>query len=73
MSLSDEERDTNHYVKTGALPNSFGTLYSQFESIREESEYNCTYDVDSDDLKQRIAPAKQMIDAIEQLIKSSQR
>ena len=73
MSLSDEERDTNHYVKTGALPNSFGTLNSQLESMREESEYNCTYDVDSDDLKQRIAPAKQMIDAIEQLIKSSQR
>ena len=41
--------------------------------MREESEYNCTYDVDPDDLKQRIAPSKQMIDAIEQLIKSSQR
>ena len=64
---------SNYYIKTGALPNSFGTLYSQLESMREESEYNCTYDVDPDDLKQRIAPAKQMIDAIEQLIKSARR
>ena len=64
---------SNYYIKPGALPNSFGTLYSQLESMREESEYNCTYDVDPDDLKQRIAPAKQMIDTIEQLIKSSQR
>ena len=46
---------SNYYIKTGALPNSFGTLYSQLESMREESEYN------------------QMIDAIEQLIKSAQR
>lgn len=66
-------RVRENYIKTGALPNSFGTLYSQLESMREESEYNCTYDVDSDDLKQRIAPAKQMIDAIERLIKSAQR
>ena len=25
---------SNYYIKTGALPNSFGTLYSQLESMR---------------------------------------
>lgn len=62
----------NHdYIKTGKLPSEYGSLYSQLESMREGSEYNCTYDVEPDELKQKIEPAKQMIDSIADMVKTN--
>ena len=55
---------SNYYIRTGLLPKEYGTLYSQMESIREEGEYNCTYQVTEEDLQQRLEPAKEMIDTI---------
>ena len=37
--------------------------------MREESDYNCVYDVEPEELLSRIEPAKQLIVEIEQLIK----
>ena len=59
----------NYYVRTGLLPKSYAALYSQMESIREESEYNCTYVISEDELQQNIAPAKEMIDTIAAMVK----
>lgn len=74
MSLSNEERTTLvslvYYIKTGILPIEYGRLYSQLQTMREESDYNCVYEVDPDELSSRIEPAKELIDAIEILINS---
>ena len=32
-----------HYVKTGILPKEDGAFYSQLQTLREKSDYNCTY------------------------------
>ena len=37
--------------------------------MREESDYNCVYDVEPEELQSRIEPARQLIDAIEALVK----
>lgn len=54
-----------HYIKTGILPIEYGHLYSQLQTMREESDYNCVYEVEPEELQSRIAPARQFIDAVE--------
>lgn len=57
-----------HYIKTEKLPAEFGRLYSQLQTMREESDYNCIYDVTPDELTEKIEPAKRLIDAIAAMI-----
>ena len=59
-----------YYIKTSILPIEYGRLYSQLQTMREESDYNCVYEVDPDELSSRIEPAKELIDAIENLTNS---
>lgn len=80
MSMTDDERSTLvklelkkahfhlHYIKTGVLPIEYGRLYNQLQTMREESDYNCVYDVNADELKDRIEPAQKLIEKIEELI-----
>ena len=58
-----------HYIKTGRLSIEYGRLYNQLQTMREESDYNCVYDVEPEELLSRIEPAKRLIDKIEQLVK----
>lgn len=57
-----------HYIKTGILPREYGLLYSQLQTMREESDYNCAYDVEMDEIDQRLKPAKRLIEDIERLV-----
>ena len=57
-----------HYIKTGILPREYGQLYSQLQTMREESDYNCAYDVEMDEIEQRLKPAKRLIEDIERLV-----
>lgn len=57
-----------HYIKTGILPREYGLLYSQLQTMREESDYNCAYDVEMDEIEQRLKPAKRLIEDIERLV-----
>ena len=57
-----------HYIKTGVFPIEFGRLYNQLQTMREESDYNCVFDVDPDELKNRIEPARNLIEKIEDLV-----
>ncbi len=59
------------YIKTGILPIEYGRLYNQLQTMREESDYNCVYEVEPEELQERIEPARQLIQAIEGLIQSS--
>ena len=60
---------SQYYVKTGKLPRKYGELYRIMEKMREESDYNCTYEEDADVLQSNILPAKEMIDTIAELVK----
>ena len=57
-----------HYIKTGKMPIDYGRLYSQLQTMREESDYNCVYEVEPEELKKRIEPAKKFIDDIEKAV-----
>ena len=57
-----------HYIKTGILPVEYGKLYNQLQTMREESDYNCVYDVEPEELLKRIEPARQLIKQIDVLI-----
>ncbi len=59
---------SQHYIKTGILPREYGHLYNQLQTMREESDYNCAYDVEMDELQQRLEPAKRLIEDIEKLV-----
>lgn len=56
------------YIKAGVLPKEYGQLYNQLQTMREESDYNCAYDVEIEELQQRLEPAKKLIEAIEELV-----
>lgn len=58
------------YIKTGILPVEYGRLYHQLQTMREESDYNCAYEVEPDELRERIEPAKELIKRIEELVNS---
>lgn len=53
-----------HYIRTGVFPLSDGKLYSQLQTIREKSDYNCTYDMQEKDLLPLITPSKLLIEKI---------
>ncbi len=57
-----------HYITTGILPREYGQLYNQLQTMREESDYNCAYDVEMAELQQRLEPAKRLIEDIENLV-----
>ena len=62
---------SQQYIKTGILPREYGQLYNQLQTMREESDYNCAYDVEFDELQQRLEPTRRIIEDIERLVKSN--
>ena len=58
-----------HYINTGKLPKEMGRLFSQLETMRENSDYNCVYEVSKAELADQLAPAKEMIDTIARMVK----
>lgn len=59
-----------NYIKTGILSIEYGRLYNQLQTMREESDYNCVYEVEADELRERIEPAQKLIEEIERLVKN---
>jgi len=57
-----------YYIKTGVFDKQDGKLYSRLQQLRDEGDYNCVVDVDKDDLEDKIAPTKLLIDKIKQYI-----
>ena len=58
-----------HYVKTGILPKEDGAFYSQLQTLREKSDYNCTYYATEEDTAPRIALTEAFIEKVIGLIK----
>lgn len=59
---------SQYYVKTGLLPKEYGELYSQLETMRNEGDYNCYYEVTPEELLDRIPLAHEMIDTIAEMV-----
>jgi hypothetical protein len=57
------------YVKTGLLSKEYGSFYSQLQTLREKSDYNCSYNASEDDILPRIPQTKSFIDAVIGLIR----
>ena len=53
-----------YYVKNGLLSKEDGAFYSQLQTMREKSDYNCTYNATEEDIVPRIARTKLFIDKI---------
>ena len=56
------------YVNTGKMPQKYGKWYRDLEVLREESDYNCFYDVTVDDLLRYTDQAQEMIDTIARMV-----
>ena len=57
-----------HYIKTGVLPAEFGKLYNQLQTMREESDYNCAFEAEPQDLEDKIEPARQLVETIGKMV-----
>lgn len=58
-----------HYVNTGKVSQRYGKWYKDLEDMREESDYNCFYNVTVEDVRDWLAPAKEMIETIAEMVK----
>ena len=57
-----------YYVKTGILTKEEGAFYSQLQTLREKSDYNCTYYATKEDTEPRIALTETFIEKVIGLI-----
>ena len=39
-----------HYIKTGILEKKYGTFYSRLQTMREQSDYNCTFNATEEEI-----------------------
>lgn len=62
-------RFQQYFVKTRRFSVEDGRFYSQMQTMRENADYNCSYDVSEDEILSRIEPARQFIEKIKQYIK----
>ena len=58
-----------HYIKTGVLEKKYGTLYSRLQTMREQSDYNCTYNATEEEIIPLIPLTEEFIEKILEMIK----
>ena len=58
-----------YYVKTGILSKEDGAFYSQLQTLREKSDYNCTFYATEEDTVPRIALTEAFIEKVIGVIK----
>ena len=58
-----------YYVKTNIFTAAEGRFYSQMQTMRENADYNCAYDVEKEEVLARIELAREFIEKIELYIK----
>lgn len=57
-----------YYVKQNIFTKEEGRLYSRLQSLREDGDYNCSFDVGQEEVEEKIEPTRQLIDKIKQYI-----
>lgn len=61
-------RFQQYFVKTQRFTVEEGRFYSQMQTMRENADYNCSYDVSEEEVLSRIEPTRQLIEKIKQYI-----
>ena len=61
-------RFQQYFVKTKRFAVEDGRFYSQMQTMRENADYNCSYDVSEEEVVERIEPTRQLIEKIKQYI-----
>lgn len=59
-----------HYVLTGEVSTEQGKLFSQMETLRERSDYNCMFEATEELIKEKYEPSKNLIRRIFEIIES---
>ena len=57
-----------YYVKQGIFTKADGRLYSRLQGLREDGDYNCSFDVEQGEVEEKIEPTRQLIDKIKHYI-----
>ena len=57
-----------YYVKEGVFTKEEGRLYSRLQRLREDGDYNCSIDVEQDEVEEKIDPTRQLIEKIKRYI-----
>ena len=57
-----------YYVRTGVFTDEEGSFYSQMETLREKSDYNCFFNVTEADIASKVAPTSSFIEKVKQYI-----
>lgn len=63
-------RFQQYFVKTELFPVEDGRFYAQMQTMRENADYNCSYDVSEEEIRSRIEPARQLIEKIKRYIEN---
>ena len=58
----------NYYIRTGIFASVEGRLYSDLQTMRNNSDYNCSYDATQQEIEPMIEPAKRLIDKVSDYI-----
>ncbi len=61
-----------YYVKTGIFTKEDGRLYSQLQSLREDGDYNCSIDVEKEDVEPKVEPTRLLISRIKTYIQQGE-
>ena len=61
-------RFQQYFVKARLFAVEDGRFYSQMQTMRENADYNCSYDVTEEDVLSRIEPARQLLSKIRKFI-----
>ena len=54
----------NYYIRTGIFTSEAGRLYSDLQTIRNNSDYNCSYDATEQEIEPMIEPTRILIKQI---------
>lgn len=59
----------NYYIRTGIFASEDGRLYSDLQTMRNNSDYNCAYDTNEQEIQPMINPAVNLIKKIGDYLK----
>lgn len=61
----------NYYIRTGIFAREDGRLYSDLQTMRNNSDYNCSYDATQQEIEPMIEPSKLLISKVSNYIKKN--
>ena len=61
----------NYYIRTGLFASEDGRLYSDLQTMRNNSDYNCSYDATQQEIEPMIIPANNLIAKVSNYIREN--